>query len=310
MTEFFEFVINDNQASLRLDHFLVRQIPQESRARLSASVQAGSFLVDGKVRKNSYRLKSGEKVSGSLVEQPVLEILPEPIEFDVLFEDDHLLVLSKPPDLVVHPGSGHHTGTLVNGLVYHCKSIGSVGDSTRPGLVHRLDKDTSGIMLVAKTQVIHRRLVEAFQAQMVKKQYLALVVGIMTQKQGRIVANIGRHPVHRQKMAVRQKGGKFAATNWSVVEEFDGRYSLVRLEIETGRTHQIRVHMASIGHSVAGDQIYGGKQNGNLFPRQMLHARRLGFVHPATGKDMVVEAPIWHDFAQLLQKLKSDESFR
>ena len=303
MSDFFEFVIDDNRSSVRLDHFLAHQIPQESRARISTAIRAGKFLVDGKVRKTSYRLKSGERVTGSLIEQSVMEVIPEPIELNVLFEDEHLLVLSKPPGIVVHPGSGHHRGTLVNGLVHYCRSISRVGDPVRPGLVHRLDKDTSGIMLVAKQEVIHRRLVEAFQAHEVEKYYHALVVGIMIEKQGRIVSNIGRHPVNRQKMAVRKAGGKFAATNWEVVREYESGYSLVKLRIETGRTHQIRVHMASVGHPVAGDQLYGGKRNLAFFPRQMLHASQLRFIHPATRKRMNVEATIWTDFEKILQEL-------
>lgn len=303
MTDSFEFIIDDNRSSVRLDHFLAHQIPQESRARISTAIRAGKFLVDGKVRKTSYRLKSGERVTGSLIEQSVIEVLPEPIEFDILFEDEHLLILSKPPGIVVHPGSGNHSGTLVNGLVHYCRSISSVGDPVRPGLVHRLDKDTSGIMVVAKQEVIHRRLVEAFQAHEVEKYYHALVVGIMMEEQGRIVSNIGRHPVNRQKMTVRQTGGKFAATNWQVVREYESGYSLIRLRIETGRTHQIRVHMASVGHPVAGDQLYGGKRSSDYFPRQMLHASQLRFLHPATKKWMNVEAPIWSDFARILQEM-------
>jgi len=303
MSDSFEFIIDDNRASVRLDHFLTHQIPQESRTRISAAIRAGKFLVDGKIRKTSYRLKRGERVTGSLIEQSVMEVIPEPIEFEVLFEDEHLLILSKPPGIVVHPGSGHHRGTLVNGLVHYCGSISRVGDPVRPGLVHRLDKDTSGIMLVAKQESIHRRLVEAFQDHKVEKYYHALVVGIMMEKQGRIVSNIGRHPINRQKMAIRQTDGKFAATNWQVVREYESGYSLIKLRIETGRTHQIRVHMASAGYPVAGDQLYGGKRNLDSFPRQMLHASQLRFIHPAIKRWMNVEAPIWSDFDRILQEL-------
>jgi len=253
-------------------------------------------------------LKAGEKITGSLIVPPALNIVAEEIDFDILFEDEYLLVLSKPPDLVVHPGSGHHSGTLVNGLVYYCDSINMVGDPVRPGLVHRLDKDTSGIMLVAKQNQVHRGLIDAFQSQSIDKYYTALLLGILDEKEGRIAANIGRHPVHRQKMAIRRMGGKFAATNWQVIQEFGFGCSLVRLKIETGRTHQIRVHMASLGHPVAGDQLYGRKRGPMSFPRQMLHASRIRFVHPATKRKMTFEAPLWPDFAVILQKLEQVES--
>lgn len=308
MADSFTFVIDDRQAAVRLDHFLVQQIPDESRSRIAASVQAGVVRVDGKTRKNSYRLKIGETVAGSLIVQPAIDIIPEKIDFEVLFEDEYLLVLSKPPNLVVHPGSGHYSGTLVNGLVYYCDSINRVGDPVRPGLVHRLDKDTSGIMLVAKQNQTHRRLIEAFQSQTIDKYYTAILVGILDEKEGRIAANIGRHPIHRQKMAIRRMGGKFAATNWQVIQEFDVGYSLVRLKIETGRTHQIRVHMASLGHPVAGDQLYGSKRSQIRFPRQMLHASKIRFIHPATKRKMTLEASLWPDFAAILQKLEQVES--
>lgn len=304
MAQSFLFVIDDRQASIRLDHFLVRQIEGESRSRISASIQAGLFRVDGEARKSGYRLKAGETVSGSLIVQAPVHIIPEPIDFDVLFEDEYILVISKPPNLVVHPGSGHNRGTLVNGLVHYCASINNVGDPVRPGLVHRLDKDTSGIMLVAKQDTAHRLLVEAFQSRSIDKYYHALLTGIMVEKQGRIVAGIGRHPVHRQKMAIRSKSGKFAATNWEVIKEFRLGYSLVELRIETGRTHQIRVHMASLGHPVAGDILYGGKKNELKFPRQMLHATRIQFIHPITKASMNLEAPMHPDFVSILEQLE------
>jgi len=303
MVESFQFFVDPIQVSIRLDQFLVQQIPDESRAHISASVQAGLVRVNGKIKKNSYRLKGGERVTGSLSEPPVLDVLPEQIDFEILFEDEHLIVLSKPPHLVVHPGSGNRTGTLVNGLVDHCTAIQTVGDPIRPGIVHRLDKDTSGVMLVAKTPKTHRRLVEAFQAQAVEKQYTALLCGSLREKQGRICANIGRHPVNRKKMAVRRFGGKFAATNWRVVREYRSGYSLATIGIETGRTHQIRVHMGSLGHPVAGDRMYGRKGEKGLFPRQMLHASVVRFAHPLTGDVMVFEAPLWPDFEVILRDL-------
>lgn len=289
-----------------MDHFLVRAVPEASRSTLTESVRAGLIKVDSLARKSSYCLKAGECVAGSLFVAPAMDLLPEEIPFEILFEDSYLLVLSKPPGLVVHPGSGNQAGTLVNGLLYHCQAIAGVGDdAVRPGIVHRLDKDTSGLMVVAKEEGTHRKLVDAFKARMVDKQYLALLHGILEQKTGRIMAAIGRHPVHRQKMAIREDG-RYAATNWQVVKEFAPGFSLVRLQIETGRTHQIRVHMASIGHPVAGDNVYGCGRGKRKFPRQLLHAAQLSFTHPVTGEPLVFSDPLWPDFSLILDQLADE----
>lgn len=291
----------------RLDHFLVRLIPGASRTVLAESVRTGLVLVDGLQRKSSYCLKAEECVAGTLYVAPAMDLLPEEISFEVLFEDTHLLVLSKPPGLVVHPGSGNQAGTLANGLLFHCREIAGVGgDGVRPGIVHRLDKDTSGLMVVAKEEEAHRRLVDAFKTRMVTKHYLALLYGIPKQQSGRIVAPIGRHPVHRQKMAVRESG-RFAVTNWQVMQEFSAGFSLVRLHIETGRTHQIRVHMASLGHPVAGDMLYGSGRGKRKFPRQLLHSSYLSFVHPITGGKLAFSAPLWPDFSLILDQLADEE---
>lgn len=289
-----------------MDHFLVRAVPEASRSILTESVRVGLIKVDSLERKSSYCLKAGECVAGSLFVAPAMDLLPEKIPFEILFEDSYLLVLSKPPGLVVHPGSGNQTGTLVNGLLYHCQAIAGVGDAAvRPGIVHRLDKDTSGLMVVAKEEGAHRKLVDAFKARTVDKQYLALLHGILEQKTGRIVAAIGRHPVHRQKMAIREDG-RYAATNWQVLQEFSSGFSLVRLQIETGRTHQIRVHMASIGHPVAGDNVYSGGRGKRKFPRQLLHAAQLSFTHPVTGESLAFSAPLWPDFSLILDQLADE----
>ncbi|MBA3005363.1 MAG: RluA family pseudouridine synthase [Proteobacteria bacterium] len=302
----FIFHVKSEQAGCRLDHFLVRAVPETSRSVLTESVRLGLIKVDNLQRKSSYCLKAGECIAGSLFVTPVMDLLPEEIPFDVLFEDSYLLILSKPPGLVVHPGSGNFSGTLVNGLLYHCKAIAGVGgDVVRPGIVHRLDKDTSGLMVVAKEEVTHRKLVDAFKARIIEKQYLALVHGILKKKAGRIVASIGRHPVHRQKMAIREDG-RYAATNWQVLQEFSSGLSLVRLQIETGRTHQIRVHMASMGHPVAGDMVYSSGHGKRKFPRQLLHSSHLRFVHPVTGEKLFFSAPLWPDFSLIVDQLADE----
>jgi len=302
----FIFHVNTEQAGCRLDHFLVRAVPEVSRSVLAESIRGGLIKVDSLQRKSSYCLKAGECVAGSLFVAPAMDLLPEQIAFEILFEDPHLLVLSKPPGLVVHPGSGNPAGTLANGLLYHCQTIVGVGDDViRPGIVHRLDKDTSGLMVVAKEEGVHRKLVDAFKARLVDKRYLALLHGIPERKQGRIVASIGRHPVHRQKMAIRENG-RHAVTNWQVLQEFSAGFSLVQLQIETGRTHQIRVHMASIGHPVAGDMVYRGGRGTRKFPRQLLHSAQLRFVHPVTGEELVFSAPLWPDFSLIVDQLTDE----
>ncbi len=302
----FIFHVNSEQAGCRLDHFLVRAVPETSRSVLTESIRLGLIKVDNLQRKSSYCLKAGECIAGSLFVTPVMDLLPEEIPFDVLFEDSYLLIISKPPGLVVHPGSGNSSGTLVNGLLFHCKAIAGVGgDVVRPGIVHRLDKDTSGIMVVAKEEGTHRKLVEAFKARTIEKQYLALLHGILKKKSGRMVASIGRHPVHRQKMAIREDG-RYAATSWQVLQEFSSGLSLVQIQIETGRTHQIRVHMASLGHPVAGDMVYNSGHGKRKFPRQLLHSSHLRFVHPVTGDKLSFSAPLWPDFSLIVDQLTDD----
>lgn len=299
-------VIDNVSAGVRFDHFLVHHFPDCSRSKLIASIRSGSFTVDGTPKKNSYKLKVGETVDGKPEEDPPLEVVGEQIDFDILFEDSHLLVLSKPPGLVVHPGSGNPSGTLVNGLVHYCNEIAGVGDTIRPGIVHRLDKDTSGVMVVAKSSLTHNRLIDAFKDRALTKEYLTLVHGVIEKTAGRITAPIARHPVNRQKMAVRDPGGKYAASNWQLLENPADMYSLLKVGIETGRTHQIRVHMNYIGHPIAGDNTYGKGRDNKLFPRQMLHASRLAFKHPVTGRKMRFTAPLWPDFAKILASLGSD----
>jgi len=298
----FSILIDSRIAGIRLDQFLSQYFPSISRNRISISIHNGLITVGGISRKNSYRLKPGETVTGSLFELPAINVLPEKVPFTVLFEDDHLILLSKPPGIVVHPGSGNHQGTLVSGLVYHCQAISAVGDKLRPGIVHRLDKDTSGIMVVAKSDFVLRKLAELFKNRYVKKNYIALLHGTMKKKSGRLVASIGRHPVNRQKMAVLPEKGRHAVSNWQVLEELAGtNTSLVKIGIETGRTHQIRVHMAHLGHPVVGDRVYGSNRNNVGYPRQFLHAHRLVLRHPVTNEILDQIAPLWQDFAAVLR---------
>lgn len=299
----FQVAIEPGLTGIRLDQFLSQIIPSASRALVASSIRKGFVFVDAVCRKGSYRLKAGEVVSGSIEIRQETDVQPERIDFQVLYEDEYLLLLVKPPGLVVHPGSGNHRGTLVNGLVHYCHSIAEVGDGLRPGIVHRLDKDTSGIMLVAKQDFVHRKLVDVFKNHQLDKEYLTLVHGVLKEKKGRVVAAIGRHPINRQKMAVRPGDGRHAATTWEVLREFSGKFSLVKVAIETGRTHQIRVHMAHLGYPVAGDRVYGGHRDNTPFPRQLLHASRLVFRHPVTDQVLDYTAALWPDFIGVLRTL-------
>lgn len=301
--DYFQVTIDSALTGMRLDQFLSLYLPAVSRNLIISSIRNGLILVDNVQKKSSYRLKKDEMLTGSIDSKPAIEVLPEKIDFPILYEDSTLLLVSKPPGLVVHPGSGNHHGTLVNGLVHYCQSIAEAGDSLRPGIVHRLDKDTSGIMVIAKTDTVHRLLVDSFKNRRLQKEYLALVHGVLKEKTGRIVAPIGRHPVQRQKMAIKVVGGKHAVSRWEVVQEFDSRYSLIKVGIETGRTHQIRVHMAHLGCPVVGDKVYGAGKDNRHFPRQLLHASRLLFHHPVTGDLVDKHAEIWPDFSQTLRDM-------
>ncbi len=291
---------------MRLDHFLVRRLPHQTRSAIGKGIRAGHILVRNTSVKPGYRLKVGDDIQVALPKPQESRLVAEPVQFAVLHEDETLLVISKPPGLVVHPAAGHASGTLANGLIYHCGALPG-SETNRPGIVHRLDKDTSGIMLVAKTQQMHRLLSENFKNRLIHKTYHALLLHIPGDMQGRLVAPIGRHPVRRQKMAIRHGSGRYAATCWQVLESFTNGMCFARIIIETGRTHQIRVHMASLGAPVAGDELYGGKlrdSDGVKADRQLLHASTISFLHPETGVQCSFTAPLWPDMAGILDNLQ------
>ncbi|MDJ0621372.1 MAG: RluA family pseudouridine synthase [Desulfocapsaceae bacterium] len=302
-TDEFILRVDVTETGWRLDHFLVHHFPNLSRSQLTAAVKNCHILVNGCSAKASKRLTINDLVSGRVIERGELVAIPQPVDFELIYEDEFLLLVSKPPNLVVHPANGNPDNTLVNGLLFHCRQIAEVGDSLRPGIVHRLDKDTSGIMVVAKKADVHRKLMKAFKQREIKKRYQAIVVGRMAERSGRIVAPIGRHPVNRKKMAILPERGKFAATSWRLVQHLADRYSFISLDLETGRTHQIRVHLASIGHPVAGDLLYGSTKTDTLFPRQMLHAAELEFIHPITQSRIAGKAPLANDIVETLRKL-------
>jgi 23S rRNA pseudouridine1911/1915/1917 synthase len=303
--------IAPEEGGARLDQFLTRQL-DFSRARLQRWLKAGLVLVNGTPRPPSYKVRAGDAISLEVPPPEPSPLLPEAIPLEIVYEDRDLLVVNKPPGLVTHPGAGHKIGTLLNALLHHCPELQEIGDVSRPGLVHRLDKDTSGLLVVAKTDLAHRSLVSQFQKHEVKKKYLALVWGRLPEKQGRIAQEIGRHPTERHKMSVHARRGKEAVTRWRVKQEFLGPLTLVELIIETGRTHQIRVHMTSLGHPVLGDATYGGGASRlksappallglkPLVKRQMLHACQLSFSHPRSGEEVGWEAALPGDFQKVM----------
>jgi 23S rRNA pseudouridine1911/1915/1917 synthase len=313
--ETFTLDVNRAGPAGRLDQFLVARLGW-SRARLQKLLKSGRVLVNGEPRPASYRVRYGDAVVVSVPPPLPSDLIPEALPLVVIYEDQDLLVVNKPPGLVVHPGAGHRAGTLLNALLYHCPDLRDIGEVSRPGLVHRLDKDTSGLLVVAKTATAHTNLVAQFQAHTVGKQYQALVWGRLPEAEGEIDQEVGRHPTARQKMSVHPRRGKAAVTVWRVLRELPGPLSLVLLSPRTGRTHQLRVHLASLGHPVLGDATYGGgvsRLRGQpglaglkpLVRRQLLHAWRLGITHPRTGEKLTWEAPLPEDFRAVVEYLKS-----
>lgn len=290
-----ELTVPNEQAGERLDRYLARALPQFSRSRLQALIRAGEVRLRGERARPRELVRTGDVVS--LIEPVVQEIedKAEEIPLEILFEDSDLLVLNKPAGLVVHPGAGNQAHTLVNALLHHCTSLSGIGGKQRPGIVHRLDKETSGCLVVAKNDSTHQSLARQFAEREVKKIYLALVAGTPKRPRGTIDAAIGRHPVQRKKMAVDLRRGRAARTEYRV-RQSGGGMSLVECALHSGRTHQIRVHLHHLGHPVIGDALYGKK---GAAPRMMLHAWKLGFTHPRTGDRLFIEAPIPSDFREL-----------
>jgi len=313
----FSYNIQAESQDIRLDVFLSASPVSLSRSRIHSLIVSGNVKVNNHPAKPSYRVKVGDHVLVS-VPPPSRQVLePEAVEFTVLHEDDALIVLDKPAGLVVHPAPGHSTSTLVHGLLQHCRDLSGVGGVLRPGIVHRLDKDTSGLMVVAKNDMSHAFLAKQFKSGTVKKEYIALVHGRPSGDKGKIDLPIARHPKKRKEMSVTRFGGRQALTVWQKIEEFQSGFSLLSIITKTGRTHQIRVHLSHIGHPIAGDLVYGYGRNWwkrhplhkkGLLPaieRQMLHAKKLGFIHPDEKRYLHFETPLPDDMKRAVQSLKS-----
>jgi 23S rRNA pseudouridine1911/1915/1917 synthase len=294
-----ELLVPANEAKLRLDQFLAKLLPEFSRSRLQQLIRDGFVRLNNKTSRPRQIVRGGDKIELTEPALEKIETLPEAIPLEILFEDDDLIVINKPPGLVVHPGAGHREHTLVNALLNHCETLSGIGGKERPGIVHRLDKETSGCLVVAKNDATHRDLSEQFAARTVEKIYLTLVAGKLPKTAGVIEGKIGRHPVHRQRMSAATPRGRAAKTEYRLVRSSD-RATLIECRLHSGRTHQIRVHLHHLGHPVLGDKVYAPRLAKN-FPRQMLHAWKLGFRHPRTEEWKSFEAPLPDDFAAAIK---------
>ena len=299
-----EFIVEQETAGQRIDRFLSGEDTGLSRSALQALVAEGHVQCNGKTVAKSLKLKAGDTVLLEIPDAKPIEAVPQDIPLDIVYEDSHLLVVNKPKGMVVHPANGHTSGTLVNAIMYHCQgNLSGINGVMRPGIVHRIDKDTTGALLVCKNDTAHRDLAQQLKNHTIKRRYRAIVSGNLKEDEGTVEGPIGRHPVDRKKMAINYKNGKDAVTHYKVLERF-GNATYIECRLETGRTHQIRVHMTSLGHPLLGDEIYGSGKNPYHLQGQTLHAMVLGFVHPRTGEYMEFSAPLPEYFLNLLEKLR------
>lgn len=319
--KYLEVVVPPKQGKERLDKFLTRKLKSVSRARLQKLIVEGYVLVDGTPAKASHQISPDEKIEITLPKPKKIDILPEKIPLDITYEDDDLIVLNKSAGMVVHPAFANYTGTLVNALLYHCGNLSSIGGRQRPGIVHRLDKETSGLMVVAKNDLTHRHLSRQFSEKTTEREYWAVAWGKFKKRKGRIETHLARSPKDRTRITV-HPSGKVAITNYQVLETH-WLHSLVSLKLETGRTHQIRVHLSFLGHPVFGDSMYGGRNRQigglsnkervfaaellNMMPRQALHAKSLGFLHPRREEFMRFESDLPEDMKHLLERIRTEK---
>lgn len=297
--------IEEQDAEERMDIVLPELLENTSRSSIQKLIEKGNVCVNGTpVTSKKYKLKEGDLVEVRIEEPIPLQAEPENIPLEIVYEDADLLVVNKPKGMVVHPAAGNWTGTLVNGILYHCQDrLSSINGVIRPGIVHRIDKDTSGLLVVAKNDISHQALAEQFAAHTITRAYRAIVYNNFTEDQGVVNAPIGRDPRNRLRMTVTQKKGKQATTYYKVLERF-GRFTYIEATLKTGRTHQIRVHMAHINHPLLGDDLYGPKKSPVRTEGQVLHAKTLGFQHPSSGKYVEFDSPLPEGFSQVLNKLR------
>ena len=301
-----EYTVEERQSGMRLDKFLTEIYPDQTRSFLQKLVKSGEIKVNGKpVIKAGFVVEGGDQISASIPTPQAVEIEAENIPLDILYEDADVLIVNKPKGMVVHPSAGHYSGTLVNAIMYHCAdSLSGINGEIRPGIVHRIDMDTTGALIICKNDAAHVDIAEQIKEHTVTRRYRGIVCGVVKEDEGTIEGAIGRHPTQRKKMAINEKNGKPAITHYKVLQRF-AKYTYMEFRLETGRTHQIRVHMASIGHPLLGDELYGNPKNLAMkgLQGQTLHAMVIGFVHPTTHEYMEFEAPLPEYFQNLLKKL-------
>ncbi len=303
-----ESFIVEHEDGMRIDRYLADHSAGLSRSHIQKLIKDGEITVNDKPVKANYRLISGDSIQINLPDLKEPDIVAEDIPLDILYEDEDVIIINKPKQMVVHPAPGHYTGTLVNALMYHCrKELSGINGDLRPGIVHRIDMDTTGSLVICKNDMAHQSLAEQLKAHSINRVYEAIVYGNMKEDEGIVNAPIGRHPADRKKMSTNARNAKEAVTHYKVLERFQG-YTYIQCRLETGRTHQIRVHMASIGHPLVGDLIYGPGKKANLFPGlqgQTLHAKTLGFIHPRTKEYLETQAPTPEYFKELLNRLRN-----
>lgn len=298
------FTIETDDVNKRVDVFLNEEMEDVSRSALQKNIEKGNITVNGEKIGKNYKLHLGDIVEAELPPPENIDIVPEDIPLDIMYEDDDLIVINKSQNMVVHPAPGHYTGTLVNALMFHCgDNLSGINGVLRPGIVHRIDKDTSGVLVIAKSDLAHKGLSEQLAEHSMKRVYNAIVYNSFSEESGTVDRNIDRSKNDRKKMAVVMQGGRNAVTHYKVIEKL-GKYTWVELQLETGRTHQIRVHMSYIGHPLLGDPVYGPKKCPFNLNGQVLHAKVLGFIHPRTGEYMEFNSELPDYFSSLIERLK------
>ncbi len=298
------FDVQEEDKNLRIDRYLANQLSEQSRSYIQKLIREGQVVVNGKTVKANYKVQPFDHLTLTIPQLQEPDILPEDIPLDILYEDEDVLVINKPKNMVVHPSAGHYTHTVVNAVLFHCKNqLSGINGVLRPGIVHRIDMDTTGAIVICKNDYSHQVLADQLKVHSITRKYRAIVCGNIKEDEGTIEGPIGRHPVDRKKMAINEKNGKSAITHFKVLERF-GNYTYVECQLETGRTHQIRVHMASKGHPLLGDTLYGPAKCPFHLQGQCLHAMVLGFIHPTKNEYMEFTAPLPDYFLHLLQKFK------
>lgn len=300
-----EFAVTAEEAGIRIDRYLSEKCSDISRSYLQKLLKEESVLVNQKAAKSNYKVNTGDQIELSVPEAIEPEITAEEMNLDIVYEDRDIILINKPKGMVVHPAAGHYSGTLVNGLMAHCRDdLSGINGVMRPGIVHRIDMDTTGVLIVCKNDMAHNSIAEQLKEHSITRKYYAIVHGILKEDDGTVNAPIGRHPVDRKKMSVNDKNGRDAVTHYHVLERFR-QFTYVECQLETGRTHQIRVHMASIGHPLLGDSVYGPAKSPFRLNGQTLHAGVLGIIHPRSKEYMEFQAPLPEYFEELLKKLRA-----